>query len=370
VNTQVAREKDGAAASRGTRRWRGLVAVTLATGFLALGGGIGANATGATTASSKPFDLIMIPKNTANPFFSAIAHGMDEAAEALHGGFQYYGTVEPDVPGQVALIRSSTAKAPTVIALSANDPTAPCPAFKAAQADGIKTVTYDADVSASCRTLFIQDASNENIGGEQLGILGKAMNYKGTFAVISAETTAANQNAWIAVIKSLLRTPQYQNMKLVQILYGNDDTTTSYQDAVTLLDEYPSLNGILAITPVGLDAAAKVLETQHKVGTIKLSGLGFPPDDASLLTTGVVPAYVLYNPVLIGYLTYYASYDLAQGVITGKAGQSFTAGKLGKFTIGPEGTILSGNAVIFTRQNVKNYLATYFATSWHDINPS
>ena len=158
MKIHIAREKDSGV-SRSKRGWRGLVAVTLTTGVLALGGGIGAKATGATTAStsSKPFDLIMIPKNTANPFFSAIAHGMDQAAEALHGGFQYYGTVEPDVPGQVALIRSSTAKAPTVIALSANDPTAPCPALKAARANGIKTVTYDADVSPSCRTLFIQD---------------------------------------------------------------------------------------------------------------------------------------------------------------------------------------------------------------------
>ena len=42
----------------------------------------------------------------------------------------------------------------------------------------------------------------------------------------------------------------------------------------------------------------------------------------------------MWNPAHLDYLAAYAAVNLASGKITNAPGQSFTAGKLGKFTVG------------------------------------
>ena len=59
------------------------------------------------------------------------------------------------------------------------------------------------------------------------------MGYKGEFAILSAASTATNQNAWIKYMKLELKKPRYKNMKLVKIYYGNDNPAQSRQATVS-----------------------------------------------------------------------------------------------------------------------------------------
>ena len=94
-------------------------------------------------------------------------------------------------------------------------------------AKGIAVVAFDSDVN--CRQLFINQADTETIGRSQIQLLAKEMGYKGEFAILSAASTATNQNAWIKFMKHELKMPKYKNMKLVKIYYGNDDPAESLQ---------------------------------------------------------------------------------------------------------------------------------------------
>jgi rhamnose transport system substrate-binding protein len=50
----------------------------------------------------------------------------------------------------------------------------------------------------------------------------------GEFAILSASPDAANQNAWIAAMKTALKDPKYAKLKLDDIVYGNDESEKSY----------------------------------------------------------------------------------------------------------------------------------------------
>ncbi len=100
--------------------------------------------------------------------------------------------------------------------IAGNDPDALCPALKQAQAQGTHVIAFDSDVS--CRELFINQADTETIGRSQVKLLAKLMGYKGEFAILSAASTATNQNAWIKYMKLELKKPAYKNMKLVKII--------------------------------------------------------------------------------------------------------------------------------------------------------
>ena len=64
---------------------------------------------------------------------------------------------------------------------------------------------------------------------------------------------------------------------------------------------------------------------------------------------------IWWNVKDLGYLTYYGSEALAQGKITGKEGDKFTAGRLGEYTVGAKGEVVLGPAQIVTPANVDEF---------------
>src|SRR6266542_3029487 len=241
------------------------------------------------------------------------------------------------------------------IVISADDPNAVVPALKAAMAQGIKVVTYDADTAPEGRTVFVNQASPEAIGRSEVQVLGKQLNYTGQIAILSATSTAANQNTWIRFMKDELSKPQYSKMKLVKVAYGNDDDQTSFQQAQGLLQAYPDLKGIISPTTVGVSAAARYLSGSSFKGKVALTGLGTPNQMRKFVKDGTVASFELWDPGKLGYLAAYAAAALASGQITGKEGETFKAGNLGTKSIGADGEILLGPPQVFDKSNIDQF---------------
>ena len=236
--------------------------------------------------------------------------------------------------------------------MSATDPTALCPTLKSAMAKGITVVTYDSD-APTCRSLFVNQASTAQIGTSEVDLLAKQIHDSGEIGIVSAAASATNQNAWIGYMKQELK--KYPKMKLVSTVYGNDDPTTATQVTQGLLQHYPDLKGIISPTTVGILAAAQVVDSSKYKGKVVVTGLGTPDSMKKYVADGTVPAFELWNPADLGYLAAYAAVNYASKTITGASGQSFTAGKLGKYTVGADNTILLGPPFVFTKANVNNF---------------
>jgi rhamnose transport system substrate-binding protein len=148
---------------------------------------------------------------------------------------------------------------------------------------------------------------------------------------------------------------KYPNMKLVSTVYGNDDPPTATQVTEGLLEKYPDLKGIISPTTVGILAAAQVVATPKWKGKVIVTGLGTPDEMKAYVADGVAPAFILWNPANLGYLAAYAAVYLASKQITNAQGQTFTAGKLGKYTVGADHTILLGPPTVFNSSNINNF---------------
>ena len=116
-------------------------------------------------------------------------------------------------------------------------------------------------------------------------------------------------------MKQELKKPKYKNMKLVKIVYGNDDPATSLTVLQGLLSGYPDLAGIISPTTVGISTAAQYLDT-HKslLKHLTLTGLGLPSQMKKYVLDGTVKEFELWNPGNLGYLAGYAAASLASGV--------------------------------------------------------
>ena len=313
----------------------------------------------ATTGSpTKGKTFYFIPKDTLNPY-EVIADRGGKIALTQLGNKQVVSSGTQDTAAaQQPSIQAAIQTGADGIVIAANDPQAVCPAIKQAMAKGMAVVSFDSD--SNCRQLFINQADTETIGRSQIALLGKLMGYKGEFAILSAASTATNQNAWIKYMKLELKKSRYENMKLVKIYYGNDNPAQSLQATESMLQAYPNLKGIESPTTVGISSAAQFLSNSKKYkGRIALTGLGLPSQMKKYVFNNTVKEFALWNPEDLGYLAGYAVSAIADGKISGKVGQKFTAGKLGKYTIikGSDGKpqVILGPPFVFNKKNVAKF---------------
>src|SRR5580692_1210208 len=316
----------------------------------------GSSSGSSSGALKKGLKVFIIPKNLGNNYFttadSAKTGGAIAALSALgETGTETSGTAATPA-SQIPAIQAAISKGANALIVSATDPTALCPTLNAAMKRGITVVTYDSD-APGCRDVFINQASIDEIATSEVDVLAKQINQTGDIAIVSATASATNQNAWIGYMKQELK--KYPKMKLVSTVYGNDDPTTATQVTQGLLQQYPNLKGIISPTTVGIAAAAAVLDNAKYRGKIALTGLGTPDEMKKFVSDGTVKSFELWNPANLGYLAAYAAVELASGKITGASGQSFTAAKLGSFTVGADNTVLLGPPYVFSSANISQF---------------
>ncbi len=326
----------------------GSVALTLTLILAACG----SSSTGGTSAK---LNIAFLPKQVNNPYFDTAAAGGKLAATELGGTFSQTGPSTASAAAQVPYIQTLTQQHVSGIVISGDDPSAVAPALKTAMSQGIKVVSYDSDVEADARSVFINQANSQDLGTTEVDLLGQELNDTGEIAILSASATATNQNTWIQYMKQELALPKYAGMKLDAVVYGNDDDTTSYNMTQQLIQSYPNLKGIISPTTVGIAAAARYLDTNHLSGKILLTGLGTPNSMRSYVKDNTVTAFELWNVSDLGKLAYYADAALIQGKITGKQGDTFTAGSLGSFTVGANGEVLLGKPFVFNASNIDQF---------------
>jgi len=303
----------------------------------------------------KDLKIAFLPKQINNPYNVITGGGVEEAVKTIGGSSKMVGPSDAGASSQVSYINTLITQKQNAIIVSANDPNALLPYLKKASAAGTKIVAVDSDVGEEGRAMFINQANSEGIGRAQVQLMSKLIGGKGEFAILSATPNATNQNTWIKWMEEELKKPEYKDMKLVKVAYGNDDDQKSFVETQGLLQAYPNLKGIISPTTVGISAAARYLSTSPMKGKVMITGLGTPNQMREFIKNGTVVAFQLWNPADLGYLAAYAAGQLASGNITGKQGETFTAGKLGKYTIGEKGEVILGAPTTFDKDNIDKF---------------
>jgi rhamnose transport system substrate-binding protein len=313
--------------------------------------------TGGTSGTMKSgLKIAFLPKQVNNPYFTTSDNGGKAAVEEFGGKYSETGPSEASPSAQVSYINTLSQQKTDVIVVSANDKDAICGALNEARQGGAKVVTFDSDTNPTCRDLFINQATADGIAKIQIKLISEAIGAEGgEIAILSATANATNQNAWIEMMKTELAKPEYAKLKLVATVYGDDKDEKSFTETQALLAKYPNLKGIISPTTVGVAAAARYLSGSSFKGKVQLTGLGTPNQMRSFVKDGTCKAFALWNPADLGYLAAYAGGALASGMITGKEGEKFKAGKLGEFTVGKDATVLLGDPYTFNASNIDQF---------------
>lgn len=263
---------------------------------------------------------------------------------------------------QMIIINELIQKEVDAIAIAANDAKALSDVLEEAIQAGIKISTFDSNAEVDANKVFVNQASAEEIGEVLMQSVYDIAGGEGQWAILSATSQAANQNDWIRAMQKEAEGREYKNMRLVEIVYGDDEFGKSITETRRLLNEYPDLKVICAPTVVGIRAAAQVVAQSDKKDIIKVTGLGMPSEMASYIgqTEGnVCPYMYLWDPKEIGELSAYVSIELVNGRISGEAGDQFVANKLGVYelqecSLGGSEVIL-GSPMLINQDNIDEW---------------
>ena len=288
----------------------------------------------ASAVGAQDFELAMVIKETTNPYYNATLAGAEMAAKEIGGTAKNYGPTQSSGEAQIAIINNLADRRIPAIAIAPSDPNA---------------VAF-----------FVNQATTDSVGRFGAVKLAEVLGNKGKVAIVSAQPTAANQNAWIAAFRDELSKPEYKDIEIVDEVYGHDNEQKAFDLTVALTTKYPDLAGIYAPTCPGLPAVARALESVGKgKGAIKLAGMCVPSITSEYMLDGTIQVFYLWDPIKLGYITYYAAKLFSEGKIEGKPGDSFTidAGNKwpGTYTIGDNGEIVTGDPLQYTEANYKEH---------------
>ncbi len=302
--------------------------------------------------------IALVVKALGIGFFDAANKGAEEAAKELGDvDIIYTGPTKATAEAQIEVVNSLIAQKVNAIAISANDADALVPVLKKAMERGITVISWDSGVAKEGRQLHLNPSDTGLIGETIIKLAADYLPEGGDVAILSASSTATNQNAWIDAAKKILP-EKFPKIKLVATVYGDDDSAKSTDEAKGLLKSYPNLKAIIAPTSVGIVAAAQAVTTMS-ARSANVTGLALPSEFKKFIDNGASQAVALWNPIDLGYSAVYLAHDLAVKKEEAKPGATLSIGRVGKVTLDDSNSAAMAPPFQFDKTNIEKFSKIY-----------
>lgn len=259
-------------------------------------------ALGVTACAADDYEIVVVPKDSSNPWFVRMKAGVDEYA-AEFGEYEIYqkGTDEIDATKQAQLVEDLIAQGVDAICVVPVDIESMDAALKKAKDAGIVVVAHEGAALENV-DYDIEAFSNSAYGAFIMDNLAQAMGEEGVYTTMVADLTNGSHNEWadggVAHQKEA-----YPNMTLLEAMprvESHDNGDTAYNVAKELFKTYPELKGIMGTSSFDAPGVARAIEELGLIDKAFTSGTGMPADNAELLKSGVVKSLTLWDPALAG----------------------------------------------------------------------
>ena len=306
---------------------------------------------GAAGATVKKTVVAMMPKAKGDPYFVSCRQGAEAAAQELGVELLWDGPTDLDPAKQNEVVEGWITRGVDTIAVSVENSEGISTVLRKARAKGIKVMTWDADAQPDARDFFVNQATAQGIGYTVADEVARLLGGKGSFAVVTASLSAANQNEWMKHIKARLA-DKHPGVKLATIRPSDGDRDRAFSETQTILRVYPDVKVIAAIAAPAVPGAAEAVKQSGR-GDVKVTGLSLPNMCKPYVHAGVIESVVLWKTQDLGYLVVQAAKAMQDGTLR-PGSASISAGRLGNIEIRADNVML-GSPFIFTKQNIDQF---------------
>ena len=261
--------------------------------------------------------IVVTHGSAADPFWSVVKNGVDDAAADMGVRVEYRAPDTFDMVQMSLLIDAAVAAEPHGLVVSIPDADALESAIRSAVDAGIAVVSINtgADVSAELGALVHigQEEYIAGVGG------GERMRDEGVTRAVCINHEVGN----VALDQRCEGFADGLDGE-VEVLGVHGDFTEIQSSIEIFLSRNPDIEGILALGPLGSEPALSALEAQGMIGEVNFGTFDLSPAILEALDAGLMSFAIDQQQYLQGYLpvvllTLYSTYGLMPGadVLTG-----------------------------------------------------
>jgi simple sugar transport system substrate-binding protein len=285
-----------------------LLAVAMVFSLVACGGG--------EKKGDDKFEIVVVPKDSSNPWFVRMDVGVKEYAEA-HPELNVYqkGTDQIDATLQAQLVEDLIAQGVDAICVVPVDIQSIDPVLKKAKDAGIVVIAHEGSALTNV-DYDIEAFSNAGYGQFIMDNLAEAMGGEGVYTTMVADLTNGSHNEWADAAVAYQK-EAYPNMTLLEAqprVESHDNGDTAYNVAKECIKAYPELKGIMGTSSFDAPGVARAIEELGLTDKFFTTGTGMPADNAALLKSGTIKSLTLWDPAIAGQ----AMISLAVKVLNGE----------------------------------------------------
>lgn len=314
---------------------------------------------GAPTTASAKDTLYYVPKFTGFIFFQLAEQGAKKAADELGvKNMVTLGTTQNDVQGYVQILQNLLPQRPQILVTTSSDANAPVPVLKKMRANGAVVVTFDSDVGADGRDLYVNIAPYDV---QARAILDSALYNNpagGKVVWLAPSPNITDFNEVKKSIDKLVATdPKYKSFKVIDTLYMQDDPDKSYAVGTSAMEAHPDLAGFITSSGMANPAVNKAIQDTGRVGKVYCTGAGLPSTMQTFLDSGVNKQFMLWSPYWFGYMAAYSAIQIKRGIIKVADGAEMDIPHVGerKMYMTPEGMVTDLNMMVYFRKGHETF---------------
>lgn len=253
----------------------------------------------AQTSTKKLRFVVVTHGQAADPFWSVVKRGVEQAGKDENVDVQYEAPPTYDMVAMSNLIDGAVASKPDGLVVSIPDANALSPAIKRAIAAGIPVISINSgsDVAAKLGVL-VHVGQTEYEAGLAGGQRMAAAGVKNALCDIQEAGNAGLEDRCRGFTDSMTKA----GSKVKNIVTDLNDPTGSQQRLQAALTADPTIDGIMALGPTGATPALKAIQASNKTGKVKLATFDLSTDVLNAIKNGDMLFAIDQQQYLQGYL--------------------------------------------------------------------
>src|SRR6202162_2519432 len=266
--------------------------------LVALAGGASLFVPLASFAQSKPKIMVVTHGQAADSFWLIVRNGVEAAAAETNSDVQYRSPEKFDLVAMSRLIDEAVASKPDGLIVSIPDPAILGQSIRAAVAAKIPVISINSGLEVSKKLgCLMHIGQQDESAGKKAGERMKAAGVKNA-VILNQEIGNLALDQRISGFREGFEGPFHH----VQVLPVTMDFRQCQETVASYLEQYPELDGLVALGPIVAEPALQALDQFAKVGKIKVCVFDISPVIVQALIKNQVEIAIDQQKWLKGYL--------------------------------------------------------------------
>jgi rhamnose transport system substrate-binding protein len=283
---------------------------------------------------ARPLRLALVVARAGDDYYVGCRQGALEAAAEVAGAqMSFLAPPVEEAARQAALIDDLVKQGYDAILLSPIPSDVVIAACDKAVRAGTRVISFDTALPPEVRQLHLQTPDTSLAAANMLQIINTALGKAGEVALVSTSPERADHKDFAKALQREWLKPDYENLVLITSVFAKSDLRRAYAETLAIVQAYPNLRGIIAPDAAALMGAARAVRDLGRGQSIKLTGIGLPSRLAGPVREGLIPAFVTWSPVEVGYAAARIALSVLRNEEAILANAPLKAGRLGELTV-------------------------------------